>query len=235
MEIYSPTGKSYMHIAKIAKNEIKKIGIEIGNQPRETLKSFYKRQTQKPDLVTNLGMFGLNSAGLPCFSLVSNHKQYAFDGLRTEGFGITNNNELFYGEHKERDWKDFCSAYPMLIKDWKKVNITYATELSSKTKRTCVGYDNNNIYVKDVIKKYKNIDAVIVDPPRAGLSKEAIENLINLNASKIVYVSCDAVTLARDINILKDFYDLIEITPVDMFPDTYHIECVSILKLKVLK
>lgn len=100
--------------------------------------------------------------------------------------------------------------------------------------------DINNIKfvcsdVKDVIKKYKNIDAVIVDPPRAGLSKEAIENLINLNASKIVYVSCDAVTLARDINILKDFYDLIEITPVDMFPDTYHIECVSILKLKVLK
>ena len=100
--------------------------------------------------------------------------------------------------------------------------------------------DINNIKfvcsdVKDVIKKYKNIDAVIVDPPRAGLSKEAIENLINLNASKIVYVSCDAVTLARDINILKDFYDLIEITPVDMFPNTYHIECVSILKLKVLK
>lgn len=147
MEIYSPMGKSYVHIAKIAKKEIDKIGIEIGNQPRETLKSFYNRQAQKPDLVTNLGMFGLNSAGLPCFSLVSNHKQYAYDGLRTEGFGITNGNELLYGEHKERDWKDFCSAYPMLIKDGKKVNITYATELSSRTKRTCVGYDNNNIYV----------------------------------------------------------------------------------------
>ena len=138
MEIYSPMGKSYVPLAKTAKKEIDKIGIEIGNQPRETLKSFYNRQAQKPDLVTNLGMFGLNSAGLPCFSLVSNHKQYAYDGLRTEGFGITNNNELLYGEHKERDWKDFCSAYPMLSKDGKKINITYATELSSKTKRTLI-------------------------------------------------------------------------------------------------
>ena len=97
--------------------------------------------------------------------------------------------------------------------------------------------DINNIKfvcadVKDVINDYKNIDAVIIDPPRAGLSNEAINNLIKLNAKKIVYVSCDPATLARDINILKEFYDLKEITPVDMFPNTYHVECVSLLNLK---
>lgn len=85
---------------------------------------------------------------------------------------------------------------------------------------------------KDVIKNYKDIDAVIVDPPRMGLSKEVVNDLIKLNASKIVYVSCDVATLARDINILKDYYDLCEITPVDMFPNTYHVECVCVLKLK---
>lgn len=147
MELYEPTNKKYVHIVKISKKEIDKIGIEIGQQPRETLQSFYDRQTKKPNLVTNLGLFGMNSAGLPCFSLVSNHQQYAYDGLRTEGFGITDSNELLYGQHKERDWKDFCSAYPMLIKDGKKTIITYATELAYKTRRTCIGYDTNYIYV----------------------------------------------------------------------------------------
>ena len=97
--------------------------------------------------------------------------------------------------------------------------------------------DVNNIKficsdVKDVIKDYKNIDSVIVDPPRAGLSKEAINNLIKLKAKKVIYVSCDPVTLARDINVLKEFYNLEEITPVDMFPNTYHVECVSLFNLK---
>lgn len=163
MELYEPTNKKYVHIVKISKKEIDKIGIEIGQQPRETLQSFYDRQAKKPNLVTNLGLFGMNSAGLPCFSLVSNHQQYAYDGLRTEGFGITDSNELLYGRHKERDWKDFCSAYPMLIKDGKKTIITYATELAHKTRRTCIGYDANYIYV------------ICVDSP--GMTYDELQNL----------------------------------------------------------
>ena len=163
MELYEPTNKKYVHIVKISKKEIDKIGIEIGQQPRETLQSFYDRQAKKPNLITNLGLFGMNSAGLPCFSLVSNHQQYAYDGLRTEGFGITDSNELLYGQHKERDWKDFCSAYPMLIKDGKKTIITYATELAYKTRRTCIGYDTNYIYV------------ICVDSP--GMTYDELQNL----------------------------------------------------------
>lgn len=147
MELYSPTGKPYVHIAKIAKKEIDKISIEVANQPRETLQSFYNRQTNKPNLLTNLGLFGNNAQGLPCFSLVSNHTQYAYDGLYVEGIGITDSNELMYGKHKDKNWKDFVSAYPVLIKDGTKTTITYATELSYKTRRTCVGYDDNHIYV----------------------------------------------------------------------------------------
>jgi N-acetylmuramoyl-L-alanine amidase CwlA len=163
MELYEPTNKKYVHIVKISKKEIDKIGIEIGQQPRETLQSFYDRQAKKPNLVTNLGLFGMNSAGLPCFSLVSNHQQYAYDGLRTEGFGISDSNELLYGRHKERDWKDFCSAYPMLIKEGKKTIITYATELAYKTRRTCIGYDANYIYV------------ICVDSP--GMTYDELQNL----------------------------------------------------------
>lgn len=163
MEIYSPIAKNYIHIVKIPKNEIEKMSIEVGQQPRETLKNFYNRQTKKPDIVSNLGLFGMNAQGLPCFSLVSNHKQYAYDGLRTEGFGITDSNEILYGEHKERDWKDFCSAYPMLIKDGKKTTITYATELAYKTRRTCIGYNSSYIYL------------ICVDSP--GMTYDELQNL----------------------------------------------------------
>ena len=75
-------------------------------------------------------------------------------------------------------------------------------------------------------------DIIIVDPPRAGLDNKSIDNIIKIKPKKIVYVSCDPVTLARDLNILKEKYDVIEITPFDMFGNTYHVECVCLLKIK---
>ena len=75
-------------------------------------------------------------------------------------------------------------------------------------------------------------DVVIVDPPRSGLDKLAINEVINLHSKKIVYVSCDPVTLARDLNILKEFYDIKEISLVDMFPNTNHVESVCLLEKK---
>lgn len=79
--------------------------------------------------------------------------------------------------------------------------------------------------------KFKS-DIVIVDPPRAGLDSKSIDNIIKIKPKKIIYVSCDPVTLARDLNILKEKYDVIEITPFDMFGNTYHVECVCLLKLR---
>ena len=75
-------------------------------------------------------------------------------------------------------------------------------------------------------------DIVIVDPPRAGLDSNSINNIIKINPNKIIYVSCDPVTLARDLNILKEYYDVLEITPFDMFSNTYHVECVCLLNLR---
>ena len=70
------------------------------------------------------------------------------------------------------------------------------------------------------------VDIVIVDPPRAGLNKEAINEILSIAPKRIVYVSCDPMTLARDLDILADNYDIVELTPVDMFPNTAHVECV---------
>ena len=75
-------------------------------------------------------------------------------------------------------------------------------------------------------------DVVVVDPPRSGLDKKTINTLLNSSSKKIVYVSCDPITLARDLNILKERYELKNITLFDMFPNTRHIETVCNLDRK---
>lgn len=75
-------------------------------------------------------------------------------------------------------------------------------------------------------------DVLIVDPPRNGLDKITINKIINSSIKKIVYVSCNPITLARDLKVLKEKYDLDQITLFDMFPNTNHVECVCLLKLK---
>ena len=90
--------------------------------------------------------------------------------------------------------------------------------------------------VKDKIVEFqnKNIkpDVIVVDPPRKGLDEKSIEYIINFRPDKIGYVSCNPSTLVRDLKILSEYYDIISIAPVDMFPHTSHIECLSILKLR---
>ncbi len=71
-------------------------------------------------------------------------------------------------------------------------------------------------------------DAVVVDPPRAGLGREILSALISHAPARLVYVSCDPSTLARDGRILSAAgYRLERVTPVDLFPQTFHIETVS--------
>ena len=77
-----------------------------------------------------------------------------------------------------------------------------------------------------------NIDVLIVDPPRGGLDKKTINSILKLCPKKIVYVSCDVATLARDLNILKENYDILKVTPVDMFPNTCHCESITVLERK---
>lgn len=74
-------------------------------------------------------------------------------------------------------------------------------------------------------------DIVIVDPPRSGLNKKTIVEIINLKPKKIIYVSCNPMTLVRDLNLLTMF-NIVEITPYDMFPNTKHCESLVILEKK---
>ena len=75
-------------------------------------------------------------------------------------------------------------------------------------------------------------DVIITDPPRAGMHDKLISKLLEITAPKIVYVSCNTATQARDLGLLSEKYSVEKIQPVDMFPHTHHIECVVLLKLK---
>ncbi len=83
-----------------------------------------------------------------------------------------------------------------------------------------------------VLKDISNINSLVVDPPRAGLTKSGIENIKRISPEEIVYISCNPITLARDLKLLKEHYHIEEITPIEMFPCTHHVECVCVLKLK---
>jgi 23S rRNA (uracil1939-C5)-methyltransferase len=73
---------------------------------------------------------------------------------------------------------------------------------------------------------------MIIDPPRAGMHKDVVKQVIEMNPARIVYVSCNPATMARDLGMIKENYRVLEIQPVDMFPHTYHIESVARLERK---
>jgi 23S rRNA (uracil1939-C5)-methyltransferase len=70
-------------------------------------------------------------------------------------------------------------------------------------------------------------DVLVIDPPRAGMHKDVLAQVLALSPKKIIYVSCNPATMARDIGLMSEIYELVEVQPVDMFPHTYHIEAVA--------
>lgn len=75
-------------------------------------------------------------------------------------------------------------------------------------------------------------DVIIADPPRAGMHEDVVHTILKTNAPRIVYVSCNSATQARDLQILDQKYKVLKIQPVDMFPHTHHVENVVLLELK---
>lgn len=92
--------------------------------------------------------------------------------------------------------------------------------------------DMKDILTPEFAAKHPEPDVVITDPPRAGMHEDVIKMLLQLAAPIIVYVSCNPATQARDIALLAEKYQVEKIQPVDMFPQTYHVENVVRLSLK---
>ncbi|MBW1789683.1 MAG: 23S rRNA (uracil(1939)-C(5))-methyltransferase RlmD [Deltaproteobacteria bacterium] len=96
------------------------------------------------------------------------------------------------------------------------------------------GIDNCRFVIGDIREKLAEAphrpDVMIIDPPRAGMHKDAVAGVLAARPRKIVYVSCNPATLARDLKIMCEDYHILEIQPVDMFPHTHHIEAVANLR-----
>ena len=92
--------------------------------------------------------------------------------------------------------------------------------------------DMKDVLCAEFVTEHGKPDVIITDPPRAGMHPDVVARLMEIEANKIVYVSCNAATQARDLLVLKEKYDTVKIQPVDMFPHTQHVENVVMLVLR---
>ena len=100
-----------------------------------------------------------------------------------------------------------------------------------QVKRSKIPGAGKGLFTKQFIETHGNPDVVITDPPRAGMHEKVVQRLNEMLPQKIVYVSCNPATQARDLALLDQNYAVEKIQPVDMFPHTHHIECVVLLRL----
>ena len=123
---------------------------------------------------------------------------------------------------------NYCSS--IVGVDYNKSNIEDANNNKELNNCNNISFICNK--VENIIDNYKDIDLIIVDPPRSGLDSHTRDILKEMKSKTIIYVSCDPVTLMRDLKNLNDIYNIKYIKPFNMFPRTYHVECVCVLELK---
>ncbi len=90
--------------------------------------------------------------------------------------------------------------------------------------------DMKNILNEEFIATHGAPDLIITDPPRDGMHKDVVQQILNVGPSKVVYVSCNSATQARDLALMKEMYTVEKVQPVDMFPQTHHVENIVLLK-----
>ena len=127
----------------------------------------------------------------------------------------------------------------MARKASKVIGLEYVTEAVADAK---INSEINNIHntrffagdMKDVLNQefidtHGRPDIMIIDPPRAGMHTAVIDAILYASPKKIVYVSCNPATQARDLQLLDEMYKVIKYKPVDMFPQTHHVENIALL------
>ncbi len=92
--------------------------------------------------------------------------------------------------------------------------------------------DMKNVFNSDFIHTQGKPDVVITDPPREGMHKAVVQQILDIAPQKVVYVSCNSATQARDLEMMKHSYKVVKVQPVDMFPQTHHVENVVLLEKK---
>lgn len=92
--------------------------------------------------------------------------------------------------------------------------------------------DMKEVFTEDFIAEHGKPDVIITDPPRDGMHKKVVAQILNIAPKRVVYVSCNSATQARDLALMKDQYRIVNTRAVDMFPQTHHVENVVLLELR---
>jgi len=149
-------------------------------------------------------------------------------------------------EHRDIVWDLYCGTGSITLPASKYAKHIYGLELSeqsiedAKSNAKYNNLDNCTFISKDLHAKDSRLvfndlpkpDIIIIDPPRAGIQQNVIDIILESDARRVVYVSCNPSTQARDCSLLSQKYQVKSVTPVDMFPHTYHIESIAVMELK---
>ncbi len=106
------------------------------------------------------------------------------------------------------------------------------SEMNNITNTKFFAGDMKDVLNDEFIATHGKPDVIITDPPRAGMIESVIAKLLEIKAKKIVYISCNPATQARDIALMSELYSVTKVQPVDMFPHTHHVENIALLELK---
>lgn len=173
MEQLTIKGYPLATVFKFNKSEIDKIDFALCNQPKETIDSYYNRQLVKPDVICNGGFFAM-STGNTVFHYVDEDKIISTDKDLLEGIGIKHNGRLVLGKYNST-YKDFVSAYPVLLQEGEAVNTDVGKELDYNARRTILGYNDDYIFL------------VVVESPGYNFNKcrKLLKTLDIINAANL--------------------------------------------------
>ena len=143
-------------------------------------------------------------------------------------------------------WDLYCGAGTITFPAAKKaanvigIELSESSILNAKHNQTLNSIANCDFYAHDLhvpaaielLTSFKKPDIIIIDPPRAGVHEILLRHMLDISPKRIVYVSCNPATQARDIAILHELYEITSIIPVDMFPQTAHVESIATLELR---
>jgi len=180
-----------------------------------------------------IGDFRFNISPLSFFQVNPTQTEVLY-GKALEYANLTGNEEVFDA---------YCGTGTITLFLSKKAKKVYGVEIipqaidnawinakENKVENVEFFVGESEVVIPDLINKGVKADVVVVDPPRKGCDKKLLDAITNIDAKKIVYVSCDSSTLGRDLKVLEENgYKTLEVQPVDMFPNTAHIENVALL------
>lgn len=137
--------QSNVYITKIKKSEIEKIDFATCAQPTQTLENYYNGLTKKPAVVINGGLYAF-STGKSVMDFIDEGQIQSSEDWIQYGFGIDGLGNLLYAKDTDKLWRDFISAYPPLVVNGEIQNITIASEISARNRRTILGYNDTYIF-----------------------------------------------------------------------------------------